>query len=1074
MRRLESLPGSSLRRVTVSAVSLGAAARYLLATAAIALLLAWSAPANAADANLQWDANGTLPVGGAGTWDTNPSSLRWYDGSVYQAWSNTALDNAIFEGTAGIVTINNGAGGTVNAHNLIFNTTNYTVRQLNNNTLTLGGATPTISMVSGISATISSVIGGSAGLTKAGGGNLTLSGTNTYTGGTTINAGTLAISSDDNLGTASGGLTFNGGTLRSTASFTSNRGVTLNADGGTFNTTPTAGTLTLGGVITGDGRLTKTGAGTLTLTGNNTYLGGTTITGGTLAVSSDNNLGNPLGGLTLRGTLQFLTDDFNSNPSNRDVRTPSGNGIFDTNGHDATWNGTIDASGAEFHKIGAGALTLTGTNTYTQLQALEGTLILTGDNTPTFITPITPISNGARLQIGNGGASGTLAGNVDDNGVFAVNRSDAYTFSGVISGTGSFEQMGPGTTTLTANNTYSGGTTISAGVLQLGNGGATGSIVGDVVDNGTFAIDRSDTFMFGGLISGTGGFQQNGTGTTILTGASTYTGPTSVDAGKLVVNGSIVSPTTVENGGTLGGIGGLGAVTVLGGGIYAPGNSIGTQTVNGDFTLRAGAILEVEANAAGQSDRVIVKGTVNLTGSVLRVLAEAGNYAPSTRYIIIDNDGNDAVAGTFAQVATNLAFLTPMIAYDGGTGNDVVLWLIRNDFDFYAPAKTRNQRNVAHALEQFTLDSPLFLAVLNQTTEGARQAFDSLSGEVHATLPGVLADESRYVREAILGRLMQASYTNGTGQVASLGAGGPQVASLDPQAMTLGPDDKSLAPAPAYGPGIAFWTHAYGAWGDFDGNKNAATADRDLGGFVSGMDAMVSGSWRVGLAAGFSQSDINVDARYSAADVESFHLAGYAGGMAGPLALRGGGAWAWNDIDTSRAVIFPGFFEREKASYDADTGQVFGEIAYPMAAGRVALEPFAGLSYVQVDTDSFKERGELAALRGSGNDEDVTYSTLGLRAATTMQAWNMMVTPHVSAAWQHAFDDVTPGAALAFTSTGIGFGVTGVPLAEDSLLIEAGLDLNLSPTATLGVSYSGLLASDLQDNAVKGRLTWLF
>ena len=91
-----------------------------------------------------------------------------------------------------------------------------------------------------------------------------------------------------------------------------------------------------------------------------------------------------------------------------------------------------------------------------------------------------------------------------------------------------------------------------------------------------------------------------------------------------------------------------------------------------------------------------------------------------------------------------------------------------------------------------------------------------------------------------------------------------------------------------------------------------------------------------------------------------------------------------------------------------------------------------------------------------------------------MQVSTMMVSPRISLAWQHAFDDVTPDAALAFASTGIGFTVTGVPLAEDSLLIEAGLDLNLGPNATLGVSYSGQLASDLQDNAVKGRLTWLF
>jgi len=86
----------------------------------------------------------------------------------------------------------------------------------------------------------------------------------------------------------------------------------------------------------------------------------------------------------------------------------------------------------------------------------------------------------------------------------------------------------------------------------------------------------------------------------------------------------------------------------------------------------------------------------------------------------------------------------------------------------------------------------------------------------------------------------------------------------------------------------------------------------------------------------------------------------------------------------------------------------------------------------------------------------------------------MVLVPHASVAWQHAFDDVTPNAALAFASTGIGFDITGVPLAENSALVEAGLDLNLGPTATLGVAYSGQLANNLTDNAVKGRFTWLF
>jgi outer membrane autotransporter protein len=142
--------------------------------------------------------------------------------------------------------------------------------------------------------------------------------------------------------------------------------------------------------------------------------------------------------------------------------------------------------------------------------------------------------------------------------------------------------------------------------------------------------------------------------------------------------------------------------------------------------------------------------------------------------------------------------------------------------------------------------------------------------------------------------------------------------------------------------------------------------------------------------------------------------------------------------------------------------------------GGMALEPFAGLAGVKVDTGSFKEHGKLAALTSHGFDESVTYSTVGLRVAATMQWSGAVITPHASAAWQHAFDDVTPEATLVFASTGIGFDVTGVPLAENSALLEAGLDLNLTPTMTLGASYSGQLASDLVDNAVKGRFTWLF
>jgi outer membrane autotransporter protein len=704
----------------------------------------------------------------------------------------------------------------------------------------------------------------------------------------------------------------------------------------------------------------------------------------------------------------------------------------------------------------------------------------------------TPTANGAAftnsgtVSGGNGGAAGgatrnATPGNPGAGGAGIVGAGLTVINGGTIMG----GMSGDGTTRANAI-TFTGG----SNTLELRRGFAfVGNVVGTGADTlrlGGTANSKFNVSTIGAAaqFQGFGAFQKTGSSTWTLQGTNAGALPWTVSGGTLVVNGNLANSPFTVNGGTLGGTGPIGAVTVNNGGVYAPGNSIGTQTVNGNFRLRSGAVYEVEVNAAGKSDKVIVKGTVNLTGSTLRVLAAKGNYKPKTNYRIITNDGTDAVKGKFAKTTINRAFLTPSVNYQGGTGNDVVLTLTRpspsGPISFCDVAKTRNQCNVAMALDRFPTDNPLFLAVLNQTASGARQAFDALSGEIHATLSGVLADDSRYVREAMLGRMMQATYTSGGNtQLASLGAAGPQVASLnassiDAEAMALGFANRSGKAAPAYGPGIAFWTRGFGAWGDFDGNRNAATANRDLGGFVSGMDAQVSGSWRAGLATGASFSNIDVNARSSAADVDSYYLGGYTGGMAGPLALRGGGTWAWQDIDTSRAVIFPGFYERQKASYDADTGQIFGEVAYPTEMGGIALEPFGGIAYVSIDTDRFREHGgKLASLRGSA-DQDVGYSTVGLRAASTMQWGAMQVVPHVSGAWQHAFDDVTPGAALAFASTGIGFAITGVPLAEDSALIDAGLDFALGPNTTAGVSYSGQFGDGVTDNAVKGRLTWLF
>ena len=147
------------------------------------------------------------------------------------------------------------------------------------------------------------------------------------------------------------------------------------------------------------------------------------------------------------------------------------------------------------------------------------------------------------------GSIGSLAGagsvTLNEETLTTGNNNTSTDFSGVISGDGGADKAGTGTQTLSGemepnNNNFL--TTISAGTLQLGNGGTSGSIMGDVVNNATFAINRSDTFTFGGVISGTGAFQQLGTGTTILSGANTYTGATTVNGGTLMAGRLTLSP----------------------------------------------------------------------------------------------------------------------------------------------------------------------------------------------------------------------------------------------------------------------------------------------------------------------------------------------------------------------------------------------------------------------------------------------------------------------------------------------------------------------------------------------------
>src|SRR5271166_5231858 len=444
-------------------------------------------------------------------------------------------------------------------------------------------------------------VGGS--LTKVGTGTLTLTGANTYTGGTNLNGGILAVNSDSNLGT--GLLTFNGGTLEALAAgggLVSSKPITLNAGGGTF-LADTGTTSILSGAIGGVGAWTKTGPGTLTLSAANTYSGGTNLNGGILAVNSDGSLGT--------GPLSF-------------------------NG------GTLAAGGG---LVSSKAITL------------------------------------------NAGGGTFLA----DTGTTSI-------LSGAIGGVGGGAKAGTGALVLTGANTYGGGTTISAGTLQIGNGGTTGSITGKVIDNGVLAFNRSDSVTFSGVISGAGSLVKQGAGSLTLPEKNTYTGATIINAGSLIVDGSIASQQTFVNAGAfLGGHGTIGG-NLSNSGIVGPGNSPGTLTVANDYTQNATGTLRIQVGglAANQHDLLAVNGHVTLGGTLQLVRLGSFNLQPGNQIVFLT--AKNGVSGAFNTVQNDFVTGTTVQGVVTSSANAIVLEGTQGSFTQIPGINTPNQSAVGNML----------------------------------------------------------------------------------------------------------------------------------------------------------------------------------------------------------------------------------------------------------------------------------------------------------------------------------------------------------------------------------------
>ena len=602
-----------------------------------------------------------LTKGGAGTLTLNGSNTyaggTSITGGTVVVGSSTALGNS-----SGALTLNPGLGNTATFRS---GATGLTVA----NNIVLSSGTTAFDTNSN-NTTLSGVLSSLGALSKTGAGTLTLTGNNTHTGGITISAGGIALSGSgaladsEAINLAANGTSFDISTI--TAS-----GDAIGSIAGASGSSITLGSkiLTVGGDNTSTtfsgslggtgGALLKTGSGTLTLAGGNTYTGPTTISAGGLQIGNGDTTGSLSNSSTItnNGVLIFNRSnivaqgtDFTSTAiSGSGSLVQSGTGTLTLSSANSYSGGTTLNSGTlvlnNSTSIGTGALTING-----------GTLNNTSGNT------ITLTSNNPQNWNGNFAFTGSNDLNLGTGAVAIGNaasrtvtlNSGNLTVGGVISGTSSsLTKAGSGTLRLTGSNSYSGGTTISAGILEIA-GSGTLNAAGNIVNNGTLLWNSSNSPTFSGIISGSGGIMLNGTGIMQINSSSnSFTGGVVINAGMLRLGGSGVIPTSNSvtiNGGTLDMQNRNNAISLLTltngnvielGGIYTS-----TLTATNGYILQNGSVSTILAGS----------GTLTKNGSGTVTLSRNNTLSGST----VVADGTLLLSG-------NGTLGTSTISLTGGT-----------------------------------------------------------------------------------------------------------------------------------------------------------------------------------------------------------------------------------------------------------------------------------------------------------------------------------------------------------------------------------------------------------------------
>ena len=567
---------------------------------------------------------------------------------------------------------------------------------------------------------------------------------------------------------------------------------------------------------------------------------------------------------------------------------------------------------------------------------------------------------------------------------------------------------------------------------------------------------------FGGVISGYGHIHFTGKhNTTILTGNKRLFGAITIDAGKVLVNGSTARAEFIVNtGGTLGGTGTVGQVVVASGGKLAAGStSVGTLAT-GNVSLAAGSELVVELDGS-RADLIDAEGKVTLEGGAMRVAnTGAATVTPGLTWTVIDASGG--VVGTFGSVTTDYAFYTPTAIYEPTA---VKLTMTRNATAPTDVAVTDNQKATAEWIESLPPSSDVATAVMGLPTDQVQDAYDNLSGEVHADVQGRNVQGANNVGNAALDHISQT--TGGQGGDTN------QPAAEEEEDSTLNVSTRGLGDI--FGQGKPkFWGKVSGSHSQQSRSDGFAASSANTFGLTGGMDLPSEGAWRMGAVVGAGRTNTGMTDRSSDASTNSVALGLYTGRDLGNFGLGFGLLHDISRTDATRQVSVGALNQTLTSAYTTNTTLAFAEVNTKITTNFGSLTPFLRLSHAQTKSGAFTETGGSAALTRAAQTSDVTLAKVGLRGAADTKIAGKAARISGGISYQSVvaggFGTSVHGFAVGGDTASVGAGVG----AGDVYGLDLGLSVKLTPATDLDITYNGTRAKGVDNHTIGATLSVRF